>query len=279
MEPATALLVGGGIQAASSLAGGIINNMFSKPDDTWQRNYDAQKEFAQNSIQWRVQDAQKAGIHPLYAFGQMPGYTPSSSFETNSMGESIAQAGNAMGRAMGQIGLLNAELQNKSLEKDIEKKDVEITKDKAELLGSISNLAGVIPGQKSDTIPAITKQADNTMWLNSAGAMRNLPDQMESEIASLPSDLAKVWDSQYSRSTHEKLPEIKGKRKVIMLSPLGYSSKYVDKNSDLSFSDKFFNVVDRGFQFLLNTDFKDGLRKTFLPTEKERKKRLELDGY
>lgn len=279
MEPATALLVGGGINAASSLAGGIINNMFSKPDDTWERNYEAQKEFAQNSIQWRVQDAQKAGIHPLYAFGQMPGYTPSSSFETNSMGESIAQAGNAMGRAMGQIGLLNAELQNKSLQKDIEKKDVEITKDKAELLSSMSNLVGGIPGQKSDTIPAITKQADNTLFLASDGHMRNLPDQLESEIASLPADLAKIWDSQYSRGTHEKLPEIPGKRKVIMLSPLGYSSKYVDKNSDLSFSDKFFNVVDRGLQFFLNTDFKDGLRKTFLPTEKERKERLKLDGY
>lgn len=258
MEPATALLVGSGISAASSLAGGIINNMFSKPDDSWQRNYEAQKEFAQNSIQWRVQDAQKAGIHPLYAFGQMPGYTPSSSFETNSMGESIAQAGNHFGRAMGQIGMLNAELQNQKLK-------TEITKDKVELLGAINNLAGVnstIAGQKSDTIPAITKQADNTMWLNSAGSMRNLPDQMESEIASLPSDLAKVWDSQYSRATHEKLPEIKGKKKVIMLSPLGFSSKYVNKASDLSFSDALSAGFDRGLQFILNNSFLDTLKKS-----------------
>lgn len=264
MEPATALLVGGGINAASSLAGGIINNMFSKPDDTWERNYEAQKEFAQNSIQWRVQDAQKAGIHPLYAFGQMPGYTPSSSFETNSMGESIAQAGNAMGRTMGQIGMLNAELQNQKLANDIKKQELEITKDKAELLSSMSSLAGGIPGQKSDTIPAITKQADNTMWLNSAGSMRNLPDQMESEIASLPSDLAKVWDSQYSRATHEKLPEIKNKKKVIMLSPLGFSSKYIDKPSDLSFSDRLSAGFDRGLQFIINNSFLDTLKKSSL---------------
>lgn len=264
MEPATALLIGGGINAASSLTGGIINNMFSKPDDTWQRNYDAQKEFAQNSIQWRVQDAQKAGVHPLYAFGQMPGYTPSSSFETNSMGESIAQAGNAMGRTMGQIGLMNAQLENANLQN--QKLKTEISKDKVELLDAINNLSGaskpIIEGQKSDTIPHITKQLDNTLWLNGNKTMRNLPDQLESEIASLPADFAKVWDTQYSRGTHEKLPEITGKKKIIMLSPLGYSSKYVDSKDpfkDLDFSDimtagfdKFIQVGRRAYGKFFN---------------------------
>lgn len=32
-------------------------------------NADMQREFAQNGIQWRVADAKKAGIHPLYALG------------------------------------------------------------------------------------------------------------------------------------------------------------------------------------------------------------------
>ncbi len=30
-------------------------------------NYERQKEFAQNAIQWRGADARKAGLHPLYA--------------------------------------------------------------------------------------------------------------------------------------------------------------------------------------------------------------------
>lgn len=254
MDPASAMLVGGGIQAASSLAGGLINRMFDDSDRQWKQNYDAQKEFAQNSIQWRVQDAQKAGIHPLYAVGgQMPGYTPSSSFSTDNMGESVAQAGNAVGRTMGQIGLMNAQLENANLQN--QKLKTEISKDKVELLDAINNLSGapkpIIEGQKSDTIPHITKQLDNTLWLNGNKTMRNLPDQLESEIASLPADLAKVWDTQYSRGTHEKLPEIPGKKKIIMLSPLGYSSKYVDSKDpykDLDFSDMMTAGFDKFIQ-------------------------------
>lgn len=255
MEPATAMLVGGGIQAASSLAGGLINRMFDDSERQWQQNLDAQREFAQNSIQWRVQDAQKAGIHPLFAIGgQMPGYTPSSSFSTDNMGESIAQAGNAVGRTMGQIGLMNAQLENANLQN--QKLKTEISKDKVELLDAINNLAGAtkptIAGQKSDTIPHITKQLDNTLWLTGSNSMRNLPDQMESEIASIPSDLAKVWDTQYSRGTHEKLPEIPGKKKIIMLSPLGYSSKYVDAkdpSKDMDISDIAAHAFDRFIEF------------------------------
>lgn len=42
------------------------------------RNYEAQKEFAQNSIQWKVNDAKNSGLHPLYALGNnATSFTPS----------------------------------------------------------------------------------------------------------------------------------------------------------------------------------------------------------
>lgn len=41
------------------------------------QNYAAQKEFAQNSRQWAVQDAKAAGLHPLYALGGATTFTPS----------------------------------------------------------------------------------------------------------------------------------------------------------------------------------------------------------
>lgn len=37
--------------------------------DQMYQNYVWQKEFAQNGIQWRVEDAKNAGLHPLYALG------------------------------------------------------------------------------------------------------------------------------------------------------------------------------------------------------------------
>lgn len=62
--------------AGAILASGLAN-IFSNRNankENWkrqqqmnERNYQAQKEFAQNSIQWRKQDALRAGINPIYA--------------------------------------------------------------------------------------------------------------------------------------------------------------------------------------------------------------------
>lgn len=42
------------------------------------QNYAAQKEFAQKGIQWKAQDARKAGLHPMAALGAAgSGFTPS----------------------------------------------------------------------------------------------------------------------------------------------------------------------------------------------------------
>lgn len=46
------------------------------------RNYERQKEFAKMGIQWKVEDARRAGINPLVALG-----APTSSYAPNSVGE------------------------------------------------------------------------------------------------------------------------------------------------------------------------------------------------
>lgn len=83
--------------AAGSVIGGILQNKANKK--AAQQQYQQQKEFAQSGIQWRVQDAEKAGIHPLYALGaQTQSYAPQSvggqdfSF--------LADAGQNIGRAI-----------------------------------------------------------------------------------------------------------------------------------------------------------------------------------
>ncbi|QRV61795.1 DNA pilot protein [Microvirus sp.] len=233
MELSTALLGGAGINAASALIGGALNNVLNK-DDTWQRNYDAQKEFAQNSIQWRVQDAQKAGVHPLYAvgMGQAPGYTPSSSFETNSMGEAIAQAGNKFGDAMGQLGMMNAMLQNDKLNQDVQTAKLN---NEAKQLEIYQKMLENSMGQKSNVIPSyITDQGKTNLHLVAGGAGRVLPDQMESDIASLPADLSKVLDTQYNASAVEKLPVPKNVDRYYHLSPLGFSYTDLPKGANRS---------------------------------------------
>lgn len=60
-----------------------------------QENTAAQKEFAQNGIRWRVEDAKAAGIHPLYALGAQ-----TSSFSPVSVGSNFAAAGQDISRSV-----------------------------------------------------------------------------------------------------------------------------------------------------------------------------------
>lgn len=91
----------------------------------------AQKEFAQNGLQWRTQDALNAGIHPLAAIGfNGPSYSP----VYGNIGSSLAGMGQGIDRAveatmsgperglkgvMDKLQLRNAELQNSMLEAQI----------------------------------------------------------------------------------------------------------------------------------------------------------------
>ena len=72
-------------------------------DKYWFAAQEAQaKEFAQNNIQWKVDDANKAGIHPLAALGVQPQSAPASMIGSNLMpqGDSMGQMGQDIGRAI-----------------------------------------------------------------------------------------------------------------------------------------------------------------------------------
>lgn len=61
-------------------------------------NYERQKEFAQMGIQWKVEDAKRAGLHPLYALGGSGAtYSPSSQpiFDGPSLGQNLSRAASA----------------------------------------------------------------------------------------------------------------------------------------------------------------------------------------
>lgn len=101
-------MLGALISAGSSLLGGLLGKSSAdKALDAQKENLEKQaqlqREFAQNGIQWKVEDAKKAGIHPIYALGgSTASYTPSamSIGADNSLGAGIAAAGQDIGRAM-----------------------------------------------------------------------------------------------------------------------------------------------------------------------------------
>lgn len=86
------------IGAGASLLGGLMGK--NSAEDAAAKNAALQREFAQNSIQWKTADAKKAGIHPLYAMGA-PTYSATPSYVgDNSFGAGIANAGQDIGRAI-----------------------------------------------------------------------------------------------------------------------------------------------------------------------------------
>lgn len=71
--------------------------------ETAARNEAMQREFAQMGIQWRAEDAKKAGIHPLYALGTgVTAFSPSATITSD------APSSGALGGSAAHVGSSNA---------------------------------------------------------------------------------------------------------------------------------------------------------------------------
>lgn len=119
-------MLGALIAAGASLAGGFMQSRNAAAERA------QQTKFAKNAIQWKVEDAKAAGIHPIYALGaNTVSYTP------QPVGDyGISEAGQNIGRAIDtsltqrerltefsaraqQLQLQNMELQNNKLASEI----------------------------------------------------------------------------------------------------------------------------------------------------------------
>lgn len=75
-------MLGSLISAGASLLGGFLNRDAQKDANEANaaqaaQNIALQREFAQNAIQWKAADAEKAGIHPVFAMGASgPSFSP-----------------------------------------------------------------------------------------------------------------------------------------------------------------------------------------------------------
>lgn len=98
-------------QAGAEIAGKVAPYVI---DNHWKhRESGMAYDFAQNNIQWRVQDAKKAGIHPLYALGASPMF-PNVSFVGGQGGDlDFSSAFSTVTNSK-----FNKELQKQTLEKN-----------------------------------------------------------------------------------------------------------------------------------------------------------------
>lgn len=167
-------MIGPLISAGASLLGGLLGKK-TADDNRDAANAHAlrqealQREFAQSGIQWKVEDAKKAGIHPIYALGgSTASYAPVSQAFTadTSLPNALASAGQDVGRAihktqtaddrMGAMGSAAAKLQLEGLQLDNELKRTEVASKTARLRADqvgppmpAASDAYLIPGQSN----------------------------------------------------------------------------------------------------------------------------------
>lgn len=108
-----ALIAGG-----AALAGAAVNYFSNKNSQENQNaiaqaNINQQREFAQNGVRWKVEDARAAGVHPLFALGaNTHSFSPVSvgGGSSHDVGDAISSAGQNIGRAV-QAGMTAGERQ------------------------------------------------------------------------------------------------------------------------------------------------------------------------
>lgn len=125
-------MLGSLISAGANIIGGLLGKSSADKarqaqQDQFNTNVQLQRDFAQSGIQWRVEDAKKAGIHPIYALGSGgASFSPVSSNFTadTSMPNALAAAGQDIGRAVNatrnpkdRVDAYTATAQKLSLEK------------------------------------------------------------------------------------------------------------------------------------------------------------------
>lgn len=95
----TAILpgIGTAIGAGLGVLGGFLSSKSNR--ENTEAGIAAQREALQNQVQWRVADAKKAGIHPLYALG-MPPANISAVYMPDTVGPAVADAGQQIGQVI-----------------------------------------------------------------------------------------------------------------------------------------------------------------------------------
>lgn len=158
-------MLGALIGAAASIGGGLLASSSAKKAAAKQAAL--QREFAQNAIQWKAEDARKAGISPLYALGAnttsyQPVSTGGSDYGLSQAGQDIGRAIDAQNSAGGRaqhfaVALARTQLEGAQLDNEFKR---------VELASAVArhNQAGTPPPYPSmETVPHVPGQGNSTL--------------------------------------------------------------------------------------------------------------------
>lgn len=157
-------MLGEALSFVTGPIGGFFDDQSKKnaADHAARMNYAQQKEFAQSGIQWKVEDAKKAGLHPLAALGASTASTGGTHVvggggsdlgrSLSSMGQNIARGIQASSTA-DQRMMNNLQIQNARTELEGKEIDNQIKLNQLNQMNSVgpafpsANDTPLIPGQ------------------------------------------------------------------------------------------------------------------------------------
>lgn len=190
-----------GISAGANLLGGLLgrssaNQASANNQQAWYANMMQQRDFAQHGIRWKVEDAKKAGIHPLYALGaQTTSFHPMALGDTGdtSMTSALSNMGQDVSRAIMSTrsedermsaftgAMQSAQLERAGLENELLRSQIARLHQQSN--PAMPHAAGshhVIPGQgnapASPTAPYAEKGVKpETTWYRTEGGVAAMP--------------------------------------------------------------------------------------------------------
>lgn len=175
-----------------------------REEKNFDRNVALQREFANNGIRWKVEDAKRAGIHPLYALGSQPASFSPVAVQGGHIADTFDKIGSNIDRAR-QAGQTSLErLQERLLSAQVEGQEIDNAY-KASQYSRLNRSAQLGPpmpgGGKLDMLPA-----EVTHHANQAPSVEFGPASPAIKYFEMPDGSVVAWPSAAAKASIEDSP-------------------------------------------------------------------------
>lgn len=178
------LLKSTAISTIGSLTGGLLGD--KSASKAANKDYRRQKEFAQNSVRWKVEDAKRAGLHPLFALGGGTNFSPSGIVGTG-LGSAVAESSKNIQNTINSRSIPKGTPARQLHDAQLRESNARVKKDEAQAALALSEArrAQQALNSRQDT-PLETGKATGVIRNLPAERVSNAPGQKERTAAKRP---------------------------------------------------------------------------------------------